>query len=110
MNEGAEVDLPMTKTILAAVMILANAAGTLAAHEVRLTSLKAIHALTNQQASTQIPVDFEATVTYYRDYERTLFVQDGETAIYVYADTRLQLMPGDRIRIRGTLTRVSVPM
>ena len=43
---------------------------------------------------------FEATVTYYRDYERTLFVQDGDTAIYVRATTGLKLMPGDRIRVQ----------
>ena len=35
-----------------------------------LTSLRSIHALTNAQASHQLPVSFEATVTYYRDYER----------------------------------------
>ena len=44
-----------------------------------LTSLRAIHALSNAQASHQLPVSFEATVTYYRDYERTLFVQDGDS-------------------------------
>ena len=66
-----------------------------------LTTLAAIHALTNAQAEANIPVEFEATVTYYRDYERTLFVQDGDAAIFVLATTGLKLMPGDRVRVRG---------
>lgn len=67
-----------------------------------LTSLREIHALTNAQASHQVPVSFEATVTYYRDYERTLFVQDGDLAIYVQPRTQLKLAPGDRVLIEGT--------
>ncbi|MGC1422006.1 MAG: GGDEF domain-containing protein [Terracidiphilus sp.] len=70
-----------------------------------LTSLRAIHALTNSQASHQLPVSFEATVTYYRGYERTLFVQDGDQAIYVQpiAPAQLgQLSVGDRVLIKGT--------
>jgi diguanylate cyclase (GGDEF)-like protein len=69
-----------------------------------LTSLRAIHALTNAQASHQLPVSFEATVTYYRWYERTLFVQDGDVAIYVQpkAQAQAQLSVGDRVLIKGT--------
>ena len=66
-----------------------------------LTTLRAVHALTNAQASKQLPVAFEATVTYYRGYESTLFVQDGDVAIYVYYPTDLHLVPGDRVLIRG---------
>jgi len=67
-----------------------------------LTSLRDIHALTNEQAKAGVPVAFEATVTYYRDYENTLFVQDGDAAIYVQPKTRLTLVPGDRVLIKGT--------
>ena len=67
-----------------------------------LTSLRAIHALSNAQASHQLPVSFEATVTYYRGYERTLFVQDGDLAIYVQPAVKAQLKAGDRILIKGT--------
>jgi diguanylate cyclase (GGDEF)-like protein len=67
-----------------------------------LASLAAIHALTNAQAAAHLPVEFEATVTHYRAYERTLFVQDGDIAIFVLATTGLELMPGDRVRVRGT--------
>ncbi len=67
-----------------------------------LTSLRAIRALTNSQASHQLPVSFEATVTYYRGYERTLFVQDGDQAIYVQPKVQAQLSAGDRVLIKGT--------
>jgi diguanylate cyclase (GGDEF)-like protein len=66
-----------------------------------LTSLAAIHQLTNEQASKRIPVDFEATVTFYRSYESTLFVEDGGDAIYVQPASEMVLAPGDRVRIRG---------
>jgi len=48
-----------------------------------------------------IPVAFEATVTYYRGYENNLFVQDGDIPIYVQAPAGLNLVPGDRLLIRG---------
>jgi diguanylate cyclase (GGDEF)-like protein len=67
-----------------------------------LSSLRAIHALTNAQASHQLPVSFEATVTYYRSSERTLFVQDGDVAIYVLPKGPASLSPGDRVLIEGT--------
>lgn len=67
-----------------------------------LTSLRAIHALTNAQASHQLPVWFEATVTYYRSYEQTLFVQDGDIAIFVRPAVPSRLEPGDRVLIKGT--------
>lgn len=67
-----------------------------------LRSLRSIHALTNAQASHQLPVSFQATVTYYRPYERTLFVQDGDAAIYVQPARPVQLSPGDRVLIDGT--------
>jgi diguanylate cyclase (GGDEF)-like protein len=66
-----------------------------------LTSLRDIRALTNEQASQHLPVAFEATVTYYRGYEHTLFVQDGDKAIYVLFPTDLKLVPGERVLIRG---------
>lgn len=67
-----------------------------------LTSLSAIHALSNAQASQSLPVAFQATVTYYRDYEHTLFVQDAGVAIYVSAPANARLIPGDRVLIKGT--------
>jgi diguanylate cyclase (GGDEF)-like protein len=67
-----------------------------------LTSVSAVKSLKSDEARQQIPVDFEATVLYTRLYQTTLFVeQDGEP-IYVSANTKLNLVPGDHVRIRGT--------
>jgi len=66
-----------------------------------LTTLRAIHALSNAEASHKLPVAFEATVTYYRGYENNLFVQDSGAAIYVQAPTDAKLVPGDRVLVRG---------
>jgi diguanylate cyclase (GGDEF)-like protein len=72
-----------------------------AAQPTPLNSVSAVRALSHAAAAKSPPADFEATVTYFRDYERTLFVQDGAAAIYVNATTDLRLVPGDRIRVRG---------
>ncbi len=66
-----------------------------------LTSLQAMHQLSNQQAAAHTPVDFDATVTFYRSYESTLFVQDGDTAIYVQPAKTFSLPPGDRVHVHG---------
>ena len=88
--------------LLAVALLLGMALGVLSAQPARFLSLSAIHTLTNEQASRHLPVEFQATITYYRPYERTMFVQDGDTAIYVQAPTALKVVPGDRILVRGT--------
>lgn len=93
-----------------AMVTIAFCVTTLSAHpaevqrrtEQPLTSLRAIHSLTNAQASHQLPVAFQATVTYYRSYEQTLFVQDGDVAIYVKPSAPAPLASGDRVLIKGT--------
>ncbi|MGA7109343.1 MAG: GGDEF domain-containing protein [Terracidiphilus sp.] len=72
-----------------------------AGSQVPLTSLSEIHKLSNAEASKSVPVAFEATVTYFRAYEKTMFVQDGDTAIFVLATTSHKFQPGDRLLIRG---------
>ncbi len=67
-----------------------------------LTTLSAIHSLSNAEASKAVPVAFEATVTYYRASNRDLFMQDGDAAIFVHVPASLKLVPGDRVRVRGT--------
>jgi len=95
-------------THAAAGLVLALSASRLhsvaiqAPEEPPLDSLGVIHALSNSQASHQLPVSFEATVTYYRGYERTLFVQDGDFAIYVQPKVPARLSPGDRVLIKGS--------
>ena len=57
--------------------------------------------LQNPDADKAVPVDFQATVTYVRSYERALFVQDGDSAIYVDWAVNNLLLPGDRVEIKG---------
>lgn len=66
------------------------------------TTLHAIRALSNAQASYKLPVTFEATVTYYRGYEQMLFVQDGDQGIYVEDRHPTGMVPGDRVLVQGT--------
>src|SRR5258708_1170908 len=85
------------------VALFAGSVSTvLSAQSPQFTTLSAIHTLTNEQASQHLPVEFQATVTYFRSNERTMFVQDGDVAIYVQANTSLKFVPGDRILITGT--------
>jgi diguanylate cyclase (GGDEF)-like protein len=84
--------------------------GACASSPATLTSLQAIHALTNAEANKGIPVAFEATVTYYRGYENNLFLQDGDTPIYVTAPADLRLIPGDRVLVRGTTQKSFNPI
>src|SRR5579863_9960082 len=87
--------------VLVASLFAGLSLTALAAAPPTLTTLSAIHKLTNAEASMAVPVAFEATVTYFRGYERTLFVQDGEDAIFIQTNTHQSFEPGDRILIRG---------
>ena len=91
----------MKRLITVVAIILGSASAAWAASPVTLTSLRAIRALPTAEASRRLPVAFEATVTYYRDYENTLFVQDGGAAILVVDAEDTKLVPGDRILVRG---------
>ncbi|MGA7857414.1 MAG: GGDEF domain-containing protein [Terracidiphilus sp.] len=94
----------MKRLLSILVLFLGGAASGWPAAPATLTNLQAIHALTNAEASRAIPVDFEATVTYFRNHEADLFVEDGGEAIYVaaYGQTEMSLRYGDRVRIEGT--------
>jgi diguanylate cyclase (GGDEF)-like protein len=92
----------MKKFIPAFVFLLGWTSVAWAAAPATLTTLQAIHALTNVEAKQAIPVAFEATVGYSRGYENLLFVQDGDYAIFVRPPTTATLTPGDRILVRGT--------
>jgi diguanylate cyclase (GGDEF)-like protein len=67
-----------------------------------LTSASAIRALSKAKAGSEVPVDFKATVTYFRGYRHVLFVQDQGVGVYVKATTQAKLVPGDRVLIKGT--------
>jgi diguanylate cyclase (GGDEF)-like protein len=97
------IAVPKMKILISAFAItLGWATAVSAATPAPLTTLAEVHALTNAEAAKALPVAFQATVTYFRGYERTLFVQDGDAAIYVSATTDIKLTPGDRILVRGT--------
>lgn len=89
-------------SIVAMATGCAAAVGALAQAQAPLTTIHAIGSLSNAEAARNLPVAFEATVTYFRSYESTLFVEDKGEAIYVRATTNLALEPGDRILLRGT--------
>ncbi len=90
------------KRFLTLLVVLGSALPAWAGSAAPLTSLRAIHALTNAEASKDLPVAFEATVTYFPGYEHLLFVQDGDSAIFVLATTSAKLIPGDRVLVKGT--------
>src|SRR5580698_11373524 len=92
----------MKRLIPVVAILLGWAPAALAAAPSPLTSLSQIHAVTNEQAKAALPVKFEATVTYFRGFEKTMFVQDGDVAIYVQATTNTKFLPGDRVLIKGT--------
>jgi diguanylate cyclase (GGDEF)-like protein len=46
-----------------------------------LATLHAAATVSHEDAARRLPAVFEATVTYFRGYEKTLFVQDGDDAI-----------------------------
>ena len=94
----------LKKLFVAAVaMAFACVAAAGVAQTAPLTTLHAAATLSNAEASKHLPVSFEATVTYSREYNGDTFVQDGGDAIYVHAKTSLKLIPGDRIRVTGTM-------
>jgi diguanylate cyclase (GGDEF)-like protein len=103
---SAEVDKPNPlawRVLLVAFTLAVTWGGRplSAAQDAPLTSLRAIRALNEAQVRTGMPVAFEATVTYYNRSDVDLFVQDGDDAIYVETQPNEDLVPGDRVLVRG---------
>lgn len=90
------------RKLVALLAMAVSSASASAAPPAPLTSLQAIGALSNAQAGQNLPVNFEATVTYY-GFRRVLFVQDGEVAIFVATPVNLGLVPGDLVLVRGSV-------
>jgi diguanylate cyclase (GGDEF)-like protein len=99
----------MRSLIPAFAIVLGTIMAAAAAPPATLTTLQAIHSLTNEDARQAHPVAFQATVTYIRGYEYALFVQDGDAAIYVTVNPDEKLVPGDRILIKGTVQPSFLP-
>jgi len=92
----------MKRRITAIAIVFACASIAWADEPVPLTSLRAIHNLSNAEASHVLPVEFEATVTYFSSYGGNMFVQDGDVAIFVRNPKGASAIPGDRVLIKGT--------
>ena len=97
----------MKRFVLGLYLIIGCTSALWSADRTPLTNLSAVAALSHPEAAHEFPVVAEATVTYYRSSEQTMFVQDGKTSLYMMATTDLDLVPGDRILVRGT-TRVGL--
>lgn len=95
--------VPMKNSVAAIVIALGCATSVWAAEPAALTTLRAVQALSNADAAKELPVAFEATVTYFNGYQHTLFVQDGEQAIFVWCATEDGLLAGDRVLVRGKI-------
>ncbi|MGA3081458.1 MAG: hypothetical protein ABSD44_08755, partial [Terracidiphilus sp.] len=91
----------MKRLICAIAIVLGWASAAWAAAPAPLATLQAIKALTNEEAGKELPVSFEATVTYFRGYEGYMFVQDEDDPIYVRIPVIPALAPGDRVRLTG---------
>jgi len=94
--------IPNKRLISTVAIIFGLACAALTAEPTPLATLKAIHALTNADAGKHLPVEFEATVSYFRGYENLMFVEDEGLPIYVRIASNLALASGDRVLIRGT--------
>jgi len=89
-----------------ATVILLSASRARAADAIPLTSLRAIHALSNAEADRALPVAFTGLVTYYKKGDVDLFVQEGENAVYVETTGDHDFSSGDRVLVIGK-TRAS---
>src|SRR5579862_454284 len=93
------------------LVLTASASGGSAGEPHSLTTVAAVRALSHQQAAQSLPVDLQATVTYSRSYEGTLFIQEKDSAIYVDQQNRqVHLEPGDVVRVRGTTSDSFTPI
>jgi diguanylate cyclase (GGDEF)-like protein len=80
-----------------------------AAAPATLMTLHAAAALANSEVIPNQLVAFEATVTYYSTKTHNLNVQENNEAIYVKVVTNANLLPGDRIMVKGTLKPSFLP-
>jgi diguanylate cyclase (GGDEF)-like protein len=100
-NTRFALDQLRRKLLLLPIALIAVHGSAFAAEPGTLTSLLAVHHLSNQEANQGLPAIFEATVVYSRNYEGLLFVQDGDAAIFINPPTSASWLPGDRVLIHG---------
>ncbi|MDR3792766.1 MAG: GGDEF domain-containing protein [Terracidiphilus sp.] len=93
----------MKRLIPAFAAILGCSSGCWAAPPTPLTTLHAVATLNNQQANEHLPVAFQATVTYFFRAGADIDVQDGNVAIFVRNTQPINILPGDRVLVKGTI-------
>jgi diguanylate cyclase (GGDEF)-like protein len=98
----------MKRLIASIIVLLGTAAAAWASPPAQLTTLHAVHSLTNAEANRGLPVAFEATVTYYQPLINSLFVQDGSEGLYIFPNRKFELLPGDRVLLQGKTQGSSV--
>ena len=91
----------MKKLVSAIAMSFGWASAAWSAPPAALTTLRAVHDLSNAEAGLALQVSFEATVTYFLPIESILFVQDGDLGIFVLDGRDRTLAPGDRVLVQG---------
>lgn len=84
--------------------VLFAAAMPLPAHSAQkpLTSIQAVRRLTGAEAARALPLDVTGVVTYSNPAEGDLFIQQGDSWIYVQPDKKYSISPGSRVEVRGT--------
>lgn len=101
LRNAAKVGTVLITNLIVVLAVVDACTARVYAQPAPLTSLHAIRALSNAQAGQALPVEFQATVTYVRTYARELFVEDGDTGLFVDWPTQNLLQPGDRVLIKG---------
>jgi diguanylate cyclase (GGDEF)-like protein len=96
----------MKRTIAAGLLLLGWACTSWGEHPATIATIQEIRALTGAEAAASLPVSVQGVVTYFQMGNVDLFIQDGEFATYVETSGYLNLIPGDRVLVRGK-TRAS---
>jgi diguanylate cyclase (GGDEF)-like protein len=99
----------MKRLILTITIIFGWASAAWATQPAPLTTLRAVHALTNAEADKGLPVAIKGTVIYNERNLKILYLQESNEAIYVKATTNSMLIPGDRILVKGVTQASFLP-
>jgi diguanylate cyclase (GGDEF)-like protein len=92
----------MKRRLSQVFVLLACASAAWPSAPLRVTTIQELRALSKNQVDQALPVELEATVTFYRSQVHDLFVQNGNQGVFIETTTTQQLAPGDVVRIKGT--------
>lgn len=92
----------MNKFLPSIAVALACISMAPASAQVPTTTVQGIRSLSRAEVEQGRTVTFDATVTFYRADEHNLFVQDGDSGIFVKTARSGKLLAGDRVRVKGT--------